>query len=193
MSVDPPIPAVASCRHCGRDVSHLPPSAGYCPFCGGALAPTGIDAFKLRVRAIRAALSLARRRAHARPAAYDGKPDRSKIITGYGNAMFKLGWRYEVHRNLPEAIRCYFKSSKLGNADAQTRLEPAQHKVDAQPPPEPPPVPAFRLWRDWDAAYETVEQRVARDIAAVEARAYAWLSDKRELRIDEKDPKLPEA
>jgi TPR repeat protein len=40
--------------------------------------------------------------------------------------MFNLGWRYErgngTFRNLPEALRCYRKSARLGNADATVRL-----------------------------------------------------------------------
>ena len=40
--------------------------------------------------------------------------------------MFNLGWRYErgrgAIRNMPEAIRCYKKSAKLGNIDATMRL-----------------------------------------------------------------------
>jgi TPR repeat protein len=42
--------------------------------------------------------------------------------------MFRLGWRYEsgvgAGRNEHEAVRCYFKAAKLGNADALARLGP---------------------------------------------------------------------
>src|SRR5947208_957572 len=121
----PPAPAGA-CRGCGGDIWHLPPSARYCPHCGRQLAL--LTAEDIRRESVRWALSLRKLRwlwPHWHPrmdAEYTGDPDRSKVVTGYGNALFNLGWRYErgwgVRRNLPEALRCYSKSSKLGNADA---------------------------------------------------------------------------
>jgi hypothetical protein len=50
----------------------------------------------------------------------------SLALLGFSNAMFRLGWRYEhgqgVWRNAHEAERCYFKSARLGNPHAQSRL-----------------------------------------------------------------------
>ena len=52
----------------------------------------------------------------------------SLMLLGYANAMYRLGSRYEralgSERNVDEAIRCYFKAAKLGNADAVARLAP---------------------------------------------------------------------
>ena len=108
---------------------------------------------------------------------YRGDGDRSKVVTGYGNALFNLGWRYErgwgVRRNLPEALRCYSKSSKLGNLDATVRLPPVQATaVDGNVDRSlDPPVPVMPIWRSWD---QDEAERHARD-AAVERRAYEWL------------------
>ena len=50
--------------------------------------------------------------------------DRAPILIGYGKAMFKLGERYENSglKNRKEAMRCYRKSARLGNAEAKSRL-----------------------------------------------------------------------
>jgi len=164
MSIDPHISARSECRHCGAAVGHLPAAAGYCPRCGASLAPSSRELWQARAVAIRQqslrwAAAIIRLRPRPHHNIYAGEPNRSKIITGYGNAMFNLGWRYERRHNPPEAIRCYFKSSKLGNADAATRLAPAEEAAKEQPTPADPPVPAFRLWRDWDAARATIQRR----------------------------------
>lgn len=50
----------------------------------------------------------------------------SDVLVAYASALFRLGWRYErghgAHRNPAEAIRCYFKSARLGNVNAADRL-----------------------------------------------------------------------
>ena len=51
---------------------------------------------------------------------------RSPIVTGYANALCRLGWRYESHlgfeRNVSEAVRCYLKAARLGNEEALAKL-----------------------------------------------------------------------
>src|SRR5689334_17878200 len=105
------------CRACGFDVSHLPPTAKYCPHCGAGLAPpheTVKDLARRPVRWTTAVLcgvrSICRGWHAGMGEPYRGDGDRSKVVTGYGNALFNLGWRYErgwgVRRNLPEALRC---------------------------------------------------------------------------------------
>jgi len=49
----------------------------------------------------------------------------SPIVEGYANAMYKLGRRYESDGalgNRREALRCYCKSARLGNARALAHL-----------------------------------------------------------------------
>jgi TPR repeat protein len=112
------------CPCCGRDLSGLD-RALYCPACGQKIkriTPPG--------RLIQAAVALAHivtlgRFRPVDPQSY--APGGTPILIGYSNAMFNLGWRYErggggAIRNLPEAIRCYRKSARLGNVDATVRL-----------------------------------------------------------------------
>ena len=66
------------------------------------------------------------------------------MLAGYANAMFRLGWRYETGhgtpRNTDEAIRCYFKAAKLGNANALARLAPkCMGEADVATVEEAPP------------------------------------------------------
>ena len=50
----------------------------------------------------------------------------SQILTGYANALYNLGRRYEsgvgISSNLREAWRCYSKAARLGNFWAFARL-----------------------------------------------------------------------
>jgi TPR repeat protein len=50
----------------------------------------------------------------------------SMMVKGYGNALYRLGRRYEFGRgamaNPREALRCYSKSARLGNFWAMARL-----------------------------------------------------------------------
>jgi TPR repeat protein len=61
--------------------------------------------------------------------------DTHSLILGYANAMFRLGWRYEkglgASGNAEEAVRCYFKAAKLGNAPALARLTPHEAREPA--------------------------------------------------------------
>jgi hypothetical protein len=150
MSIDPNIVSAANCRRCDGVIEHLPPSAMYCPHCGVALAMSAHELLNIRIRQ---ALRWAMMRLHfrrRRSLEFAGDLDRSRIITGYSNALFTLGWRYERRHNLPEAIRCYFKSSKLGNADAEMRLAPIERDArDDRSDPANAPVPVMPLWRPW--------------------------------------------
>ena len=107
------------CRTCGEAVADLPPAARYCPGCGARVRPplSRLD------RARRLLAHLAGRAETAPPTATGPT---TRILVGYGNALFSLGWRYErgtrARRNMPEAIRCYRKSARLGNVDAAVRL-----------------------------------------------------------------------
>jgi TPR repeat protein len=113
------------------------------------------------------------------PCEYTGDPDRSKVVTGYGNALFNLGWRYErgwgVRRNLPEAVRCYFKSSKLGNLDATVRLSPAQSELEQSTEVPDPPVPVMPIWREWKAAEDERRNEKREHDAVLDRQAYEWL------------------
>jgi TPR repeat protein len=72
------------------------------------------------------------------------------MIKGYGNALYRLGRRYEIgdgaFANPREAFRCYAKSARLGNIWSLGRLasrlftpeQPDPPAADA--PPEPDPV-----------------------------------------------------
>ena len=124
----------ADCPTCGRDLGGLG-QAVYCPGCGqkifsrtkwGRLIGFGMAIFH--------SLSFGRfRNPQQMPIDRTG---RTPILIGYGNAMFNLGWRYErgcgTHRNLPEAVRCYKKSARLGNVDATIRLAVEQSYTTPQ-------------------------------------------------------------
>ena len=108
------------CPGCGRSLSGRD-RAIYCPDCGRQVrCKNGWE--RAMVAGVSVAFALAHnllfRRAQKPVVGVDGKP--TPILVGYSNAMFKLGWTYErgVMRNLPEALRCYRKSARLGNLDA---------------------------------------------------------------------------
>ena len=113
-----PTSTPARCGGCAADLSALPTQATFCPGCGRRLRP---------------ARSIWRTTASTVARLWRGKPlppvpdgPRAPIVVGYGNALWRLGWRYEhgrgTTRNVPEALRCYRKSAGLGNAEAQSRL-----------------------------------------------------------------------
>ena len=111
-------PAVM-CLRCAADVSAFPPSARYCSRCG----------FQLPWRAPKP---------HPLPASVAppvSLPSPPFLLT-YGRALFNLGWRYETavgsRRNPNEALRCYGKAARLGDALAIRRLTPSGPIV---PPP----------------------------------------------------------
>jgi hypothetical protein len=83
---------------------------------------------QLAVEVQRLAAEWLRLAERAATAAGDDVSAHSLMLQAYSNAMYRLGWRYESaaggHRNADEAIRCYFKAARLGNADALARLTP---------------------------------------------------------------------
>ncbi len=107
------------CLRCGRNLCRLTPLAAFCPGCGGRLRSprTAWDAARGLTRYFRSPA----------PPEPDLPSPRAAMVVGYGNALWRLGWRYEhgrgLSRNVPEAIRCYRKSAGLGNVEAQTRLD----------------------------------------------------------------------
>lgn len=109
------------CPQCAVDLCAVPPRAAYCPHCGGRFrSERGPWA-----AAARTAFGHLRRRRPSDPPAVSGP--RSPVVVGYGNALWRLGWRYEhgrgLSRNVQEAIRCYHKSAGLGNPEAAARLD----------------------------------------------------------------------
>lgn len=111
------------CPRCRAGTEHLPPSARYCPRCGTALAEHR-----------RAAVTppppppplpaVAQRSAPQHPGYF--VPRSTDIVAGYGEALYRLGRRYEAGvgwRHHPgEAVRCFTKAARLGNAKALERL-----------------------------------------------------------------------
>jgi TPR repeat protein len=89
------------CTRCATDLAVLAPAARFCPQCG------------LRLSEQRPPVPLRIDRIDRMP---------SSVLLGYANAMFRLGFHYEVRHNDDEAIRCYGKASRLGNEPAKTRL-----------------------------------------------------------------------
>ena len=134
----PPTAAAARCFRCGSDVSRLPEGARYCPRCGldthaGPPAAIVARAAEAHSTALRPAgewqhlfeLSESADFPPPLPADVSQEPH-SVMLQGYSNAMYKLGRRYEVGagtaRIPDEAVRCYFKSARLGNLRALARL-----------------------------------------------------------------------
>src|ERR1700742_3335770 len=128
-------PATRQCPRCRRDCTDCPPQAKYCVNCGKRLpGPFTILARRalLALYSLRQPPLLQFGPPIGKFYVYRGPADRSLILTGYGNALFHLGRTYEHRppptRNLPEALRCYLKSARLGNEQATQRLQ-------ALPPP----------------------------------------------------------
>jgi TPR repeat protein len=147
-----------SCGRCGSSVADLPPMAAYCPHCGGSLVARPMTRLVLMREAMKH-LAAVLRRQHPIDRS-KSHPGRSNILFGYGNALFNLGWRYErgwgAQRNLPEAIRCYFKSARLGNLDAAIRLAPAKEAMKEESTGPMVPQRAMPIWSD----YVDIEPRV---------------------------------
>ena len=108
------------CLGCAQLLAYLPPQATFCPNCGRRLraaATVWRTAYAIASGIIRGV---------PEPAVAADRGPRPPVVVGYGNALWRLGWRYEhgrgMSRNVPEAIRCYGKSAALGNAEAQSRL-----------------------------------------------------------------------
>ena len=119
------------CPRCGRDLIGLAERALFCPGCGHRLrrGTTFMDRARAGALLVLRVVSLGRFGQLKPLAAVDPGVCCTPILIGYASALFNLGWRYErgggASRNLPEAIRCYRKSARLGNLDAMVRLAPA--------------------------------------------------------------------
>lgn len=145
-----PVPAgPARCLRCSADLSCLPEWARYCPACGldtlqsppaalmsSAASSSGpIAGWKHLGEFVALPLPVL-------PDTAFGHDSLSLTLSGYSNAMYKLGRRYEsglgAARNPREAIRCYFKAARLGNLWALARL--AAGLLDERNTPGPPDV-----------------------------------------------------
>lgn len=164
-------------HHCGESISQLPPTAKFCPHCGGSLAALSVlpqRSFCSWIIPLREFQRFLRGLLPHPAEEYSGDPDRTKVVIGYGNALFNLGWRYErglgARRNLPEAVRCYSKSSKLGNADATVRLPPVQEAVLTEGDTPDAPLPVMPIWRSWETIEDEKREREERLARA----AYEW-------------------
>jgi hypothetical protein len=123
----------AFCPNCVADVRHLPPIARFCHRCGFHL-PTEVATPIL-------------------PASPQSLPcgfipllepfPPSLILLAFGRALFNLGFRYETavgsRRNVEEALRCYQKAARLGDAGAADRL--ALREGESTGGATPPPLP----------------------------------------------------
>lgn len=132
-----PLTAVpARCLRCSTDLSRLPQWARYCPRCGldthqgppaailsYATAPDGGNDRIIGWEHLR---ELAAPQAATVPHISAIHEPTSIMLTGYSNAMYNLGQRYETGlgaaKNPREAARCYFKAARLGNFWALARL-----------------------------------------------------------------------
>jgi TPR repeat protein len=116
-------PQQPGCPCCGRDLSGLN-QAIYCPACGQKIRR--ITSPHRLIRLTRSLFHCITRGRFRPVEPQPFLPGGTLILAGYSNAMFNLGWRYErgsgAIRNLPEALRCYKKSARLGNVDATVRL-----------------------------------------------------------------------
>ena len=155
----PTAAAPAKCLRCATDLTHLPESARYCPRCGldSQAPPAALLSREAAVRLSGADLLGEWRHLCqlTQPIPIDPAPQtlppteaHSLILQGYGNALYKLGRRYEscngAARNLREASRCYLKAARLGNFWALALLAArcadagaAEEREPAGAPPEP--------------------------------------------------------
>jgi hypothetical protein len=140
------------CWRCMSDVAPLPITAKFCPRCGAGLLDGAGRVLPIPVAAAAAAMNpgaaiqayteegrrrietwLWLRAALARTSPPGTPPSgglsRTQIVTGYAKAMYHLGERYvaglSARRNPGEAVRCFMKSARLGNAAAKERLDGA--------------------------------------------------------------------
>ncbi len=143
--------APAHCLRCGADLSRLPDAARYCPRCGldGLASPPA--ALLTGATQCRAGLSQMLggwqhlSQLVAVPTALNdivsmpSADATSVMVKGYGNALYRLGQRYETApgagANAREALRCYSKSARLGNVWALARI--ASHLMAGGGAPAP--------------------------------------------------------
>jgi TPR repeat protein len=126
----------ATCRSCGCDLSHRFAPLVFCPECRRRLAdpPTLLDRL---AHAAHAVLHFHRTALPTTPVGLVASS--SAVVRGYGAALYNLGWRYErgAGRNVPEAVRCYRKSARLGNPAAANRLKSAGSAAPVVPIDDP--------------------------------------------------------
>ncbi len=112
------------CPRCSHDLTDLR-QAVFCPGCGQRLKYkiTLLEKAKESAAALLHTLTFGRL-GYIQEPTVQLTGDRTPIMIGYGKAMYKLGWHYERASlaNLPEALRCYRKSARLGNTDAAVKL-----------------------------------------------------------------------
>ena len=161
-------PVQARCLRCDHDLSDLPESARFCPRCGldmlgsppASMLPFQVDQHR-RMSGLLGGwehlFHIFHKSGGSEPTHAPTPDTTSLVVQGYGNALYRLGRRYELGSlaNPREALRCYSKSARLGNFWAVARL--ASHvfatKSDASPDasdelpglsgisPTPPPKP----------------------------------------------------
>jgi TPR repeat protein len=156
-------PVQARCLRCNHDLSHLPDAARFCPRCGldvlgsppASMLPYEAD----QNRRMSGLLGGWEHLFHIfRASGQSGvtqasSPDAtSKVVQGYGNALYRLGRRYEFGgaiTNPREALRCYSKSARLGNFWAMARL--ASHVFATRSDATPADAPAAQPLPDASA------------------------------------------
>jgi len=171
-------PVQARCLRCDHELSRLPETARFCPRCGldmlGSPAASMLPYETDQNRRMSGLLGGWEHLFHIFHASGQSgvtkvsSPDTtSAVVQGYGNALYRLGRRYEsgnTSTNNPrEALRCYSKSARLGNFWAVARLashvfaakgnghdtadteafsqDSPPHIPDSAPPDAPPAIP----------------------------------------------------
>jgi TPR repeat protein len=123
------------CQCCERHANGFAAWANFCPECGTRLR-TAEDPARRNSTTVLGRLWMICFGQFKRGVAVPLTGGRTPILVGYGNTLFTLGWRYErggrISGNLPEAIRCYRKSARLGNLDAMLRLAVGETSGEAR-------------------------------------------------------------
>ncbi len=143
-------PAQARCLRCDHDLSDLPKSARFCPRCGldmlgsppASMLPFQIDQHR-RISGLLGGwehlFQIFHRSGQSDPTHAPTNVN-SLVVQGYGNALYRLGRRYELGAvaNPQEALRCYSKSARLGNFWAVARLASHVFTTKSDSPPHSP-------------------------------------------------------
>lgn len=150
LKVLPVADAPSQCLRCGADVSRLPQSARYCPRCGlDCLGPRPVPSVATHpavpVPQLLGEWTPVSQLIDTPPALFAASlpaPNATSVmVEGYGKALFRLGQRYEsgsaTTANVREALRCYSKSARLGNAWALARI--ASHLMASEATPSAAP------------------------------------------------------
>ena len=158
------IPVQARCLRCDHDLTRLPEAARFCPRCGldmlGSPPATFLPYQPNQNPRLAGLLGGWEHLFHIFHASGQSGVTQSPspqatsvVVKGYGNALYRLGRRYELGpgaiSNPREALRCYSKSARLGNFWAMARL--ASHvfatKSDTESEPDSKPVAAVQIGR----------------------------------------------